>query len=104
MKCNAKQYIGKVEIQGTNKRVNKHRNDINRADAISIDRHFGEDGHDFNRDFRIIVIEEIANKSLTKEQTRDLLLRREDFWISKLNTLEPAGFNDKLNFPEDTTR
>ena len=99
LKCNTKQYVGKVETQGTNKRVNKHRNDVNRPDAISIDRHFSEEGHDFNRDFRIIVIEEISKKNLTKEQTRDLLLRREDFWILKLGTLEPHGFNEKLNFP-----
>ena len=99
IKCSSKQYVGKVEIQGANKRVNKHRNDVHRPDAISIDKHFREPGHDFNRDFRIIVIEEISKKDLTKEQTRTLLLKREDFWIQKLGTLEPAGFNDKLNFP-----
>ena len=101
MKCNREQYVGKVEKQGTNKRVNKHRNDVHRADSLGIDRHFAANDHDFNRDFRIIVIEEITNKHLTKEQTRNTLLRREDFWIKKLNTLEPAGFNDKLNFPAE---
>ena len=104
MKCNKEQYVGKVEVQGTNKRVNKHRNDVHRADSLSVDRHFADNEHDFNRDFRIIVIEEITNKHLTKEQTRNLLLLREDFWIKKLGTLEPAGFNDKLNFPTDATR
>ena len=101
MKCNDRQYVGKVETQGANKRVNKHRNDVGRPDGISIDRHFNEPDHDFNRDFRLIIIEEISKKNLTKEQMRDLLLRREDFWILKLGTLEPNGFNDKLNFPTE---
>jgi hypothetical protein len=101
MKCNKDQYVGKVEKQGTNKRVNKHRNDVHRADALAIDRHFAASDHDFNRDFKIIVIEEITSKHLSKEQIRNTLLRREDFWITKLKTLEPAGFNDKLNFPAE---
>ena len=99
LKCNTKQYVGKVESQGTNKRVNKHRNDVHRPDAIAVDKHFCQPGHDFNRDFRIIVIEEVTKKNLTKEQMREILLRREDFWILKLRTLEPLGFNKKLNFP-----
>ena len=93
--------MGKLESQGTNRRVNKHRNDVKRPDSIAIDRHFDQPSHDFNKDFRIIVIEEIVSKNLTKEQTRKILLKREDFWIVKLGTLHPRGFNDKLNFPSD---
>ena len=92
--------MGKVEAQGMNRRTNKHRNDVTRPDSITIDRHFNQKDHDFNRDFRVIVIEEITKKNLTKDQMRDLLLHREDFWINKLKTLEPNGFNEKLNFPE----
>ena len=99
VKCNLEQYVGKVESQGTNRRVNKHRNDVTRPDSIAIDQHFNQNDHDFNRDFRLIVIEEITQKNLTKEQLRNLLLHREDFWITKLDTLQPNGFNDKLNFP-----
>ena len=69
-------------------------------DSIGIDNHFLEPGHQFDRDFRMIVIEEISQRNMTKEQTRLTLLRREDFWIKQLNTLEPNGFNDRLNFPE----
>ena len=97
-KCNERQYVGKVESQGTNKRINKHRNDAKRTDSISVDKHFLEPGHDFDRDFKLIVIEEISQRNMTKEQTRHLLLKREDFWILKLGTLEPHGFNDRLNF------
>lgn len=101
IKCNDGQYVGKVESQGASLRINKHRNDAKREDSIGIDRHFLLPGHDFDRDFRLIVIEEISNKNLTKEQTRMALLRREDFWIKKLDTLEPNGFNDRLNFPNE---
>ena len=98
-KCTiGKQYVGKLEAQQANRRINKHRNDAKRDDAISIDQHFRTPGHSFN-DFRIIVIEEIADRTMTKEQTWHALLRREDFWIKTLGTLEPHGFNDKLNFP-----
>ena len=100
IKCNEKQYVGKVEMQGANKRINKHRNDAKRSDSIGIDKHFLEPGHNFDRDFRMIVIEEISSRNMTKEQTRQTLLRREDFWIKQLDTLEPNGFNDRLNFPE----
>ena len=101
IKCNDGQYVGKVETQGTSLRINKHRNDAKRDDSIGIDRHFLQPGHDFDRDFRLIVIEEITNRNLTKEQTRTALLRREDFWIKKLGTLEPNGYNDRLNFPNE---
>ena len=102
LKCNDRQYVGKVESQGANRRVNKHRNDAKREDSIAIDRHFQEPGHDFNRDFRLIIIEEITKRNLTTEQNRELLQRREDFWIMKLGTLEPRGFNDRLNYPAES--
>ena len=70
-------------------------------DGLAIDRHFDQQDHDFNRDFRLILIEEISKRNLTKEQMRELLLRREDFWMLKLDTLAPNGFNDKLNFPAE---
>ena len=66
-----------------------------------MDKHFDLPGHVFNRDFRIVIIEEITKKNLTNEQMRNLLLHREDFWILKLGTLHPGGFNDKLNFPTE---
>ena len=93
--------MGKVETQGANKRINKHRNDAKRQDWIGIDRHFREPGHEFNRDFRMIIIEEVTKKNMTKEQMRTTLLKREDFWILKLGTLELHGFNDRLNFPHE---
>ena len=99
-KCNnGRQYVGKIETQQANRRINKHRNDAKKPNPIKIDKHFQEPGHTFE-DFRMIVIEELEHhKTMTKEQIRTTLLRREDFWIKQLGTLEPRGFNDKLNFP-----
>ena len=99
-RCNdEKQYVGKLETQQANRRINKHRNDAKRENSIKIDQHFRSPGHTFD-DFRMIVIEEIENHaSMTKEQIRTALLRREDFWVKTLGTLEPRGFNEKLNFP-----
>ena len=99
-RCNdGKQYVGKLETQQANRRINKHRNDVKRANSIKIDQHFRSPNHTFD-DFRIIIIEEIEQqKTMTKEQIRLALLRREDFWVKQLGTLEPRGFNEKLNFP-----
>ena len=58
IKCNKRQYVGKVKSQGANKRINRDRNDVSRPDAISIDKHFNQPGQDFNRDFQMIIIEE----------------------------------------------
>ena len=94
-----KQYVGKLESQQANRRINKHRNDAKRDDSIKIDQHFRSLNHIFE-DFRVIIIEEIEHQhTMTKEQIRLALLRREDFWVKTLGTLEPRGFNEKLNFP-----
>ena len=99
-RCNNKQYVGKIETQKAHRRINKHRNDSKKEGTIDIDQHFREPNHSFD-DFRMIVIEEITDRNMTKEQIRHTLLKREDFWILKLQTLEPQGFNDRLNFPHE---
>ena len=98
-RCHTKQYVGKLEEQKTHRRINKHRNDAKKEGTISIDQHFRTPGHSFN-DFRLIVIVKIMDKNMTKEQVRHTLHKREDFWIKTLKTLEPEGFNDRLNFPD----
>ena len=36
---------------------------------------------------------------MSKDELRNVLMHREDFWILKLGTLQPNGFNEDLNFP-----
>ena len=100
-KCNFKPYTGKCESQAMNKRINKHRNDAKKPDSISFDKHFLLPDHNFDRDCKFIIIEAIDNRNMTKEQIREMLLHREDFWMLKLKTLEPNGFNMSLNYPSN---
>ena len=53
--------------------------------------------------WRITIIEEVYNKSLSKFKIRSLLKHREDFWILKLQTISLQDLNISLNFPQDTT-
>ena len=69
------------------KRMNKHRNDAKKMDSIPVDRHFLLPCNNFDQDFKLTIIELVGNPNMTKEQIRELLLRREDFWTLKLDTL-----------------
>ena len=42
------------------------------------------------------LIEQIKKQTIA-EETRTLLKRRENFWVSKLKTLYPDGLNQELN-------
>ena len=90
------QYVGKSE-RPMNIRLNKHRNDVFREDAIKVCRHFKQPGHIFNRDAKVTIIEELKKKDKSLEQMRKTLEDREDFWIIRLKTLHPDGFNMELN-------
>ena len=84
-----------------NIRLNKHRNDVFREEAIEVCQHFKQVSHDFNKHAKITIIEELKqhnNKSL--KQKRSILEGREDIWIKRLKTLHPNGFNKELNRKE----
>ena len=53
--------------------------------------------------WRITIIEEVYNKSLSKFKIRSLLKHREDFWILKLQTISLQDLNISRNYPQDTT-
>ena len=98
IKCNHRAYVGKSEPQ-MNLRINGHRSDVDK-DKLAVDTHFAQPGHNFERDARFTIIEKIKKANLPQEELTNLLLRREDFWMKKLQTIEPNGFNQGLNFPE----
>ena len=81
------------------KRITKHRFDAKNPKSIPVDRHFLSPGHKFDLDFKLIIIKEISNPNMSKEKIRATLMHREDFWILKLDTLQPNGFNEDLNYP-----
>ena len=80
-----------------NIRMNKHRDDVMRTDAIKVRQHFNGNGHRFNTDAQFTIIEQLQRSNKTTSEMRTILENRENFWIRKLNTLHPNGFNMELN-------
>ena len=76
-KLNGKQYVGQT-IQDLKKRLARHRNDDRPGISQAIKKYGWEN-------FSVEVIEEYEN--------RDKLNEREIFWIAKLNTKTPNGYN-----------
>ena len=70
------QYVGKSEW-AMNIRINKHRNDVFRIDGLDCDRHFRETGHDFDKNAKFTIIEELKDKSKSPLAMRKLLEQRE---------------------------
>ena len=98
--CNNKPYVGKSETQ-SNLRTNNHRSDSKKSDSIEVDKHFYDNkDHDFEKYAKVTLIERLRNPEyMTAEEITYNLEKREDFWILKLNTLQPDGFNVSLNHP-----
>ena len=93
------QYVGKAETP-FNIRLNNHRKDANdnNPKAIPPSIHFKQPGHNFNKDARFTLIEQINNIITTDIDTIKIRVKRtEDFWILKLDTLSPKGLNQELN-------
>jgi len=97
-KCKNKGYVGKSEVP-MNLRMNGHRSDARRTDKLAVDTHFLLPGHNFDRDAKFTIIEKITKKDITGSNLTRLLEEREDFWMLKLGTIAPKGFNTGLNFP-----
>ena len=90
------QYVGKAETE-LNLRISNHRKDVLMLNAIPADRHFGQRDHNFNTDAKFTIIEKLQNTKLSKENIAELLKKRENFWIKKLETLRLKGLNHELN-------
>ena len=91
--------IHRQERNPFNVRLNNHRKDARnpKEDTIPACKHFNGNGHDFNKNARFTIIEQIKDSTKTQEQKRTILLKRENFWITKLKTLTPLGLNMELN-------
>ena len=53
--------------------------------------------HDFHTDAKFTIIDHLQNIRLSKEIITELLKKRKNIWIRKLETLRPKGLNHKLN-------
>ena len=100
--CPKVQYVGKSESPA-NIRINKHRDDCKISTSIDIDQHFRLPGHDFNQHAVFTIIEKMNVTNKSKKELREILERREDFWVMELKTLKPLGLNAKLNHPHEYT-
>ena len=93
--CKTYQYVGKFET-AWNERLYNHRKDARKHKSIPYDEHFRLPGHDFEKHARFTIIETL-NNPMDKMTSRKTLQEREDFWISRLKTHKPNGFNDQYN-------
>ena len=90
------QYVGKAETEFY-VRLNNHRKDVWKPDAIPVSRHFSNKNHNFNTHTYFILIEQIRHIDIDKEKNKDRLKQRENFWILTLEKLTPKGPNQELN-------
>jgi len=77
-------------------RLNNHRKDANSIsnNMIPASKHFHDSNYLFNQDTMFTIIEQIKNTQNTKQEKR---LKRENFWINKLQIMTPIGLNRELN-------
>ena len=94
--CQKSQYVGKSEPPA-NVRIVTHRHDVTSPNGCPFDKHFALPRHDFNQHARFTLIEQINDKGLTKAETRELLEDRGDYWMLRLQTLNPNGMNNHIN-------
>ena len=90
------QYVGKAETEFII-RLNNHRKDVWKPDAIPASCHFSGKGHNFNTHAKFILTEQICHIDIDKEKNKERLKLRENFWILTLETLTPKGLNQELN-------
>ena len=93
--CTQYQYVGKFETPW-NERLYNHRKDTKKTKSIPYDEHFRLTGHDFTKHAKFIIIEAL-DKTTDTITDRKILKEREDYWISRLKTHSPNGFNEQFN-------
>ena len=77
------QYVRKAET-AFNLRLNNHSKDTKKSNSILACKHFQEQGHNFNKYAKFIIIDKLVNLKSSKEALREMLVIRENFWIQKL--------------------
>ena len=90
--CTQYQYVGKFETPW-NERLYNHQKDTKKTKSIPYDEHFRLTGHDFTKHAKLIIIEALY-KTTDRITDRKILKERVDYWISRLKTHSPNGFND----------
>ena len=87
--CN-KQYVGKAETS-LSIRLNNHRKDVKKVDAIMICKYFQQASHNFNKHAKFTIIDQLMNTSKFKGTLTQPLIEREIFWILTLFRMDIFG-------------
>ena len=74
------QYVGKAET-AFNLRLNNHRKDTKKPNSTVVCKHFQEQGHNFKKYAKFIIIDKLLNLHGCKEALREMLVIRKNFWI-----------------------
>ena len=93
-RCNL-QYCGKAETQ-MNVRFNNNRHHVKtKLKSCELTSHFIENpNHDIDRDLEITLIEQLQKtETMTEENKKELLKKREIFWQEMLDVFTPNGLN-----------
>ena len=67
-------------------RLNNHRKDLWKPDAILASRHFSGKYHNFNTHAIFILTEKKHHIGIDKDKNKERLKQRENFWILTLET------------------
>ena len=70
---------------------------MKKVDAIMASKHFQQESHNFNEHAKSTIIDRLTNTSKSRETLTQRLIKREHFWILKLDTLYPKGFKMVLS-------
>ena len=80
--------------------LNNHRNHIKRGfSGCELEEHLLHNSrtHNFDRDTKITISEEIKQREMHIERKKEILRAREVFWQKKLMTLQPNGLNKRMS-------
>ena len=72
------QFVGKAETT-FNLRLNNHRKDTKKPNSILAWKRFQEQGHNFNKHTKFIIIDKLVNVHGSKEALREMLVLRRKF-------------------------
>ena len=76
------QYVGKSETS-FNIRLNNHRKDIKKPNAIEASKHFNNNKHTFSKHGKFIIIEQLRNKNTIPTETLKLRLNEREIFGSR---------------------
>ena len=88
------QYVGNAET-AFNLGLNNHKKDTKKPNSVLACKHFQDQGHNFNKHVKFIIIDKLINVHGSKEARLEMLVAGGNFWSQKLKLLVPSGLNQE---------